>query len=267
MIPVLPESSRMPASETLPGWVPRFFGAMYAACDLNWPRAKQDAVADGVVGLLALCPGQSVLDQGCGTGSLALGLARRGIQVWALDQSAEYVAAGARAAAEEGLGGIAWVHGDAGVWSPPSPVAAAISWHSSLGYGGEAAGHALLRALRSNVTPGGRWLVECANPTYLKTHLADVHVEAKTVAPWGAVQVHRRSRWEGAILHQDWSVQKDGAEVWACADTACWRPTPEDLEHWANQAGDRVIGRWASAGSDPWHPDAPRTVLVVERGP
>ncbi len=55
-------------------------------------------------------PGQRVLDVGCGTGALALRMARRGASVTAIDVSAEMLELAARRAREAGVGeGIEWI--------------------------------------------------------------------------------------------------------------------------------------------------------------
>lgn len=53
-----------------------------------------------------------VLDLGCGTGLLAIPLARRGIPVYAVDPDPGMLAKGLRLAGEDGVSGIVWLPGD-----------------------------------------------------------------------------------------------------------------------------------------------------------
>lgn len=253
-------------SVALPAWVREFFGSTYAACDLDWPRERQDAVAAGVMDLLRVRAGARVLDQCCGTGSLSLGLARRGIQTVAIDQSAAYVEAGRAAALAEGLPGE-WAVGDAAAWAPSLPVDGSVSWHSSIGYGGPQGARALLGALRAPVNPGCRWLVEIGNRDHFDLHFKPDWSVERTLPGEGLVRVRRQGQWDGDELVQDWTVERDERVLWSCTGTRYWHPRRAQVTDIAREWGDRWVGTYADAGGGPWSAAAPRTILVFERAP
>src|ERR1700761_6562026 len=58
---------------------------------------------------LRLEPGSTVLDLGCGTGQLAVPLARAGCRVWAVDPDPEMIAAGVGLEPDDVAGKIDWV--------------------------------------------------------------------------------------------------------------------------------------------------------------
>ena len=62
---------------------------------------------------LAIAPGTQVLDLGCGDGTTALPIARRGADVLGVDISTNLVAAGNRRAKDEHLANLRFQHGDA----------------------------------------------------------------------------------------------------------------------------------------------------------
>jgi SAM-dependent methyltransferase len=89
------------------GPVDGFFGPLAAhlgSAYLRYSFTKgTDQEVGFLVGALGLGAGARVLDVGCGPGRHALALGRRGISVVGVDQSPEFVALGAEAAAAEGL--------------------------------------------------------------------------------------------------------------------------------------------------------------------
>ena len=68
---------------------------------------------DDVVNSLRVTPRMKVLDLGCGDGTTALPLARRGACVVGIDIASNLIAAGRRRAAEAGLQRIQFHEGDA----------------------------------------------------------------------------------------------------------------------------------------------------------
>ncbi len=57
--------------------------------------------------------GQRAIELGCGTGYVSAWMRRRGARVYAIDNSARQLATARRLAAEHGVDGIEWVHGNA----------------------------------------------------------------------------------------------------------------------------------------------------------
>ncbi|MDP9103239.1 MAG: methyltransferase domain-containing protein, partial [Pseudomonadota bacterium] len=79
----------------------RFAGtaAFYQRYRLGYP----DRLLARVAGLAGLKPGDAVLDLGCGTGMLAMGFARAGMAVTAMDPEPDMLAATRAAADAAGL--------------------------------------------------------------------------------------------------------------------------------------------------------------------
>jgi SAM-dependent methyltransferase len=74
---------------------------------------------------LALRPGASILDVGCGTGRHAIELARRGYRVTGLDLSTGMLARAAEAARRAGVS-VEWIQSDASRFSLPATFDAAV---------------------------------------------------------------------------------------------------------------------------------------------
>lgn len=248
-------------STTLPEWVPRFFKSDYAAADMQWPPEKQARIAKGIIHHLGLRPGEHVLDQCCGEGFLAEGLAREGIHVYGVDQSEEYI----QSARARDIEGAEFATGDAARWQPPRAVQGAVNWHTSLGYGGRAGARALLGALRAPVDAGRCYLLELRNHAHYFNHHPLHFTEQTTMPKWGKVKVERTSRWEDDHLFQDWKIMKGEEVVWEARDTSCWHPPLEDLAAMVEALGDRVLNVHASIEGDSLHDTDPRMLLIARK--
>jgi SAM-dependent methyltransferase len=111
----------------------------------------------------------SVVDLGCGTGNLAIPLAKSGFEVYGIDLSADMLAI-ARSKWDEppvrGRGGsIRWLQQDMRDWELPDPVDAVISFCDCLNYLTEK--EDLIRTFRQTfmgLSPGGLFLFDVHAP-------------------------------------------------------------------------------------------------------
>jgi len=116
---------------------------------------------DAYVALAAEFNAGTVLDVGCGTGTLACLLAQRGVQVTAADPAAASLAVARR---KPGAGHVRWLHADA-VSLPPLQVdlvtmTANVAQVFLTGQEWAAA----LRSARQSLRPGGRLVFESRDP-------------------------------------------------------------------------------------------------------
>lgn len=98
---------------------------------------------------------RSVLDVGCGTGTFACMLARRGIDVTAVDPAAASLGV---ARSKRGAEAVRWLHGDATTLPPLAVDAAFMTANVAQVFLTDGAWAATLRAIRGALSPGG-WLV------------------------------------------------------------------------------------------------------------
>src|SRR3954467_8299412 len=80
----------------------------YARFRPPYPRQTLDMVAEH----FALDGGSRAIDLGCGTGQVAIPLALRGLNVWAIDPSPEMLEQGLHESRTAGAGNIKWLQGD-----------------------------------------------------------------------------------------------------------------------------------------------------------
>jgi len=104
-----------------------------------------------------------VLDVGCGTGTFALLLAARGVQVVGVDPAAGSLAlARTRPGAER----VAWVHGDATALPPVRVDLATMTGNVAQAIVEPAEWSGTLHAVRAALRPGGTLVLETRDPAY-----------------------------------------------------------------------------------------------------
>lgn len=102
-----------------------FFDAHAPIYEDNVFTKNTIAEVDFLLEELALSPGSSILDVGCGTGRHSIELAKRGYVVTGLDLSAEMLARAATGARAHGMN-VNWIHADATQFSFARPFDAVI---------------------------------------------------------------------------------------------------------------------------------------------
>jgi SAM-dependent methyltransferase len=140
-------------------WWDSFFDDLYA--DIGLAHTSVEATVaranllDRLVAKLHVSPGDTVFDQCCGIGRLALPLAERGMHVIGVDQAASYIARANAEAARRKLPCEFHV-GDAFEFVAPRPCDAAFNWFTSFGYDQDDAVNArMLHRAFDSLRPGG----------------------------------------------------------------------------------------------------------------
>ena len=136
---------------------------------------------------------QSVLDVGCGTGTLACLLARRGVQVTGIDPAAASLAVARR---KPGADRVRWLHGAAtalpGLAAPQSDLATMTGNVAQVFVTGQGWA-ATLAAVRQVLRPGGRLVFESRDPA------------GQAWLEWNRDRTYRRVVISGAGPVQTWT--------------------------------------------------------------
>jgi SAM-dependent methyltransferase len=139
--------------------------------------------------LLASLGARSVLDVGCGTGTFALMLADRGVEVTAVDPAAGSLAV---ARAKPGAQRVRWLLGDATGLPPLQVDAATMTANVAQAIVEPSAWDDTLRGVRAALRPGGCLVVETRDPA------------ARAWASWTRASTHRVVELEGVGAVETW---------------------------------------------------------------
>ena len=189
-------------------WFETFFDGLYAKV---LPKTFDDVASREQVRivkrLLGVRKGQRVLDVPCGMGRLTIPLARMGLAMTGVDLTAAYLARGRRQARREGLD-VRWVHSDMREIDFDGEFDAAFNWFGSFGYFSDAGNLEFCRRVFRALRPGGRFLVEGPNKSWVLAHFR--RTEDNTL---GSVRVRTRNRWDARTCrcHSTWTLTRGGS--------------------------------------------------------
>jgi SAM-dependent methyltransferase len=189
-------------------WYDRFFDGLYArVLPRTWDEAATLEQARMVRRLLRLRKGQRVLDVPCGMGRLTIPLARTGLAMTGVDLTASYLRRARRLAREAGLA-VRFVESDMRAIDFQEEFHAAFNWFGSFGYFSDAGNLAFCRRVLRALRPGGRFLVEGPNKSWVLAHF---HPAAEKKI--GGVRILNRNRWDSRTdrVYSTWTFRRGKA--------------------------------------------------------
>jgi SAM-dependent methyltransferase len=154
-------------------WWKTFFDADYLRIwsGIGQPGHTGDQV-QGIWELLRLCEGAVVLDAPCGYGRISLPLARRGVAVVGVDQSAEMIAQAEKDRGDLPASRLKYIQQDLRTSLAESGFDAAFNVYSSIGYGTEDDDLAIFKTLHDAVRPAGLVLVDTMHRDAIVAHFS-----------------------------------------------------------------------------------------------
>jgi len=188
-------------------WFHRFFGGLYTkVLGKQFADTKTLKQARLVKRLLKARKGQRVLDIPCGQGRLTIPLARMGLLMTGVDLTAPFVRRARRQARKARLD-IRFVQGDMRDIAFDGEFDAAFNWFTSIGYFSEEDNLVFCKKVFRALKPGGRFLVETMNVSWLMSHFRQRHEQ--TVS---GVRILHHNRWDARKrrIHSTWTFHRRG---------------------------------------------------------
>jgi len=215
--------------------------------------------------VLAVEPGDRILDQCCGVGGLAIPLARAGFDVVGVDQAAGYIAR-ATAASEDVRERARFFVGDAFGWRPERMCHAAFNWWTSFGYAPRDADNLrMLKRAAEAIVPGGRFALDFLNvPQVLRAFAPTVTISRAT--PRGTIELTRETTLDLAAgtMHKTWRyVLPDGTRPERTSVIRMYMPS--QLVELLRAAGFDDIELYGDETGAPLTIDSPRCIAVAVR--
>jgi SAM-dependent methyltransferase len=248
-------------------WLAGFYDDLLADVLLVREPAELEGTLSFLQGALELAPGARLFDQCCGIGSLALPLARRGFEIWGVDQCAPYIERGRREAEAQGLASRCHLEAaDACSYVPSAPCDGAINWWTSLGHVGRDEGdRAMLRRAFEALRPGGRFALDSMNvPGVLRGFQPRVVTERAT--PAGSVTLVRESEIDlrASVMHKRWVYHLgDGPPVVKTSRLRLYYP--HELAAMLEGAGFVELRLLGGESGEALALDSPRCVALATR--
>lgn len=211
--------------------------------------------------VLELEPGDRVLDQCCGIGSLAIPLAREGFEVLGVDQAAAYIHRAIAAARAADVDARFFI-GDAFTWRPERMCNAAFNWWTSFGYAlRDAENRKMLERAAQAIVPGGKFALDFMNvPQVLRAFQPTVTIER------AGIKLTRESTLDLAAgtMSKTWRYElPDGTRPERTSVMRIYMPS--QLIELLRTAGFDDIELYGDETGAPLTIDSPRCIAVAVR--
>ena len=235
----------------------QIFFDLYAEEDIR----KAPKEVDGVVKILGLKPGQSILDVCCGYGRHSIELARRGYRVTGIDLSPKQIAVARRRAKEEDLT-INFLIGDAREMEFQNKFDITLNLFLSFGYfKDDAENLKMLEKIASATVSNGKFLMDLWNR---EKEIRDFR--SKEVEEHNGIKIEKRwsfDPWEGRLNWENTVFFPDGRrERWKQSIRAY---TLVELKRMLNEVGFRLERVFGDLNGSEYTIDSPNMILISRR--
>ena len=188
-----------------PEWYETFFNGLYGqvlAGQEDESRTLREART--IKKVLKLRKGKRVLDCPCGMGRVTFQLAKLGLDVTGADLTASYIRK-ARSRAKKECLDIRFLRCDMRELPFEAEFGAVVNWFTSFGYFDDAGNLATARTAFAALKPGGKFLIEMMNKSWLLSRFTPRGEEEAS-----GVRVVRRTRWDadGSRIFNTWKMSK-----------------------------------------------------------
>ncbi len=186
-------------------WYETFFDGLYGQVLAGQSdKARTLAEARTIKRVLKLRKGRRVLDCLCGMGRISLQLAKLGLDVTGADLTASYIRRARRRAKAERLD-IHFIRCDMRELPFEGEFDAVVNWFTSFGYFDAAGNLAAARAAFAALKPGGKFLIEMLNKSWLIPRFTPKGDDESN-----GVRIIRHSRWDarGRRVLNTWKMSR-----------------------------------------------------------
>ena len=186
-------------------WFETFFEGLYQqVLPKQFDAAASLEQAKTVKRLLKVRKGQRVLDVPCGCGRITIPLAQMGIEMTGFDLTAGFLRRARRDARKAGAT-VRFIQGDMRQMDFDGEFHGALNWFTSFGYFSDEENLDFLRRVWRALRPGGRFLLELMNRSWLQTHFRPEHDQ--TV---GSIHIAHKNRLDPATGRIDgtWTMTR-----------------------------------------------------------
>jgi SAM-dependent methyltransferase len=225
----------------------------------RWEHAPREVEA--MTALLALQPGDSVLDLCCGAGRHSLEFAQRGYVVTGVDRTAAYLDRARQEAAERGTP-VEFIQDDMRTFRRPGAFDAIVNYFTSFGYfETEEEERQVLTNAYLSLKPGGRMLIDMVGKEVLARVFTERgwHEEDDLI-----VLEERRLAPDWSSLRNRWMILKDGRLTGITMSLRLY--SAAELGRLLTTAGFESVDVYGDLTGAPYDMEAKRMVTVAHKG-
>ncbi len=186
-------------------WHETFFDGLYGKVLAELFNEEQSKKEARLVKYLArIRKGQSALDVPCGQGRLTFPLSDMGLVMTGVDRTQSYIRKARRVARDRELN-LRYECADMREIEFEEEFDAAFNWFGSFGYFSETDNMQFLRRVYFALKPGGRFLIEGLNKSWLLSNFKP-HREEEVAG----ISLTHRSRWDAKNnrIHDKWTMSR-----------------------------------------------------------
>ena len=242
----------------MPGaWFETIFDERYP--ELFGPlEGNAEKEVEEILGLLALPPGSTVEDLGCGRGRHAIPFARRGHQVTGVDLSEKMLAIARARARREGVV-VEWVCEDMRAFRRPGAFDLCLSLFTSFGFFDDEQNQKVLENMGVSLKEGGTSLLDLRNAGKGLSRLEnwDQTIEVPSGNLRMSVRFNRQTMRATA---EHVLIRKDGIRISSTFDVRIY--SIEELKVMLGKAGMQVKNVFGSFSGEPFADESDRMVIV-----
>jgi cyclopropane fatty-acyl-phospholipid synthase-like methyltransferase len=184
-------------------WFEHFFDGVYArVLKAQFSPAQSQEQAILVKRLAHIRKGHHVLDVPCGLGRIAIPLAAMGLNVTGIDRTQSYLRRARNVARKAGVA-VRFECRDMRLINFDRKFDAALNWFGSFGYFSDEENLAFARRIFVALKPGGRFLVEGINKSWL---MRNFKLQGERTIDGVLVQNYRKWDADSDRIHDTWTM-------------------------------------------------------------
>lgn len=246
-------------------WWEKFFESNFASLFLERDKTTLQRNADFLMKKLKLAKGSLVFDQCCGIGNVAQVLAKKGIRMVGVDQSALYIKIARKRTEKENLP-CKFYQSDALRFVPHPKCDGAFNWYTSFGYSRKDEKNAIvLKRAYQSLKKGGYFALDYYNISHVLRNFAPV-MKLKKNFGGKSVEIQRISKidLENGLLISKWRYKYPGQPIKEFGgETRTY--SPSELKKMLLNAGFRNIKFFGDIYGRRLTLDSPRCIIVSQK--
>ncbi|YCM46193.1 class I SAM-dependent methyltransferase [Verrucomicrobiaceae bacterium 227] len=241
-------------------WWKNFYDENLAHMLLHPATGEESSrTCDFLIETLALSPSDHIFDQCCGTGRIALELAKRGFTVTGIDLAKGYI----EEAQSANQARTDFHTEDAFLYKTPAPCDAVINWWTSFGYAeSDTQNLKMLQRAFESLKPGRSFAMDYMNVPNLYRKFLPL-VTTTREGPEGTTTLHRQSQidFHSGQLHKTWDYHLPNGQT-VQHETSTKLYPPNQLIALFTQAGFTDTQLFGDLDASALTLESPRCIIV-----